>query len=248
MQIRDLTIIPLQNEQYLVTAVDISAAIGEKEHDVLKVPPEQTGKMAVRVGLLEVMASGAEIIAVHDVVGAEMEPTGRRVINGIQEELQLAGLGQIELNGSTEENMATAQTSVGVIVIGLVNHSQLKVNNVKKEAILFGYGEPRMGNELLENPDLEVTYDKMIEFVKRDDVLELVPVGSKGILYEAGLLAQLNDCTFIEEAKCNRSWLNKSAGPATSLLIAVILEDAATFKIAYPDAFVLGKLVKKSYS
>jgi len=248
MQIRDLNIVPLQSEQYLVTAVDVSAAIGEKEHDVLKVPPEQTGKMAVRVGLLEVMASGAEIIAVHDVVGAEMEPTGRRVINGIQEELQLAGLGQIELNGSTEENMATAQTSVGVIVIGLVNHSQLKVNNVKKEAILFGYGEPRMGKELLEKPVLEVTYDKVIELVKRDDVFELVPVGSKGILYEANLLAQLNDCTFIEEAECSHSWLNKSAGPATSLLIAVKPKDADAFRTVYPAAFVLGKLVKKTDS
>ena len=245
MQIRDLTIVPLQSEQYLVTAVDISAAIGEKQYDVLNVPPEQTGKMAVRVGLLEVLASGAEVIAINDVVGAEMEPTGRRVINGIQEELNLAGLGDIELNGSTEENMATAQTSVGVTVIGLVNQSQLKVNNVKKEAILFGYGEPRMGNELLEKPDLEVTYDKVIEFVKRDDVFELVPVGSKGILYEANLLAQLNNCLFIEKAECNRNWLNKSAGPATSLLIAVNHENANAFMSAYPTAFVLGKLAKK---
>ena len=248
MQIRDLTIVPLQNEQYLVTAVDISAAIGEKPYDVLKVPPEQTGKMAVRVALLEVMASGAEIIAINDVVGAEMEPTGRRVINGIREELQLAGLGHLELNGSTEENMATVQTSVGVTVIGLVNQSQMKVNNVRKEAVLFGFGEPRMGNELLEKPNLEVTYGKIIELVKRNDVFELVPVGSKGILYEATLLAQLNDCTFIEKAECDRKWLSKSAGPATSILIAVNIEDADVFMTAYPAAFVLGKLVKKSNS
>lgn len=245
MQIRDLTIVPLPNEQYLVTAVDISAAIGEKPCDALKVPPELTGKMAVRVALLEVMASGAKIIAVNDVVGAEMEPTGRRVIAGIQEELQLADLGHVELNGSTEENMETVQTSVGVTVIGLAESSQLKVNHIKKDALLLGYGEPRMGNELLEKPDLEVTYEIIKEFVTREDVLELVPVGSKGILYEASHLAQLNDCAFIEKAECNPSWLNKSAGPATTVLIAVNYEGADAFMQAYPAAYVLGKLIKE---
>lgn len=245
MQIRDLTIVPLPNEQYLVTAVDISAAIGEKPCDALKVPPELTGKMAVRVALLEVMASGAKIIAVNDVVGAEMEPTGRRVIAGIQEELQLADLGHVELNGSTEENMETVQTSVGVTVIGLAESSQLKVNHIKKDALLLGYGEPRMGNELLEKPDLEVTYEIIKEFVTREDVLELVPVGSKGILYEATHLAQLNDCAFIEKAECNPSWLNKSAGPATTVLIAINYEGADAFMQAYPAAYVLGKLIKE---
>lgn len=245
MQIRDLTIVPLPNEQYLVTAVDISAAIGEKPCDALKVPPELTGKMAIRVALLEVMGSGAEIIAVNDVVGAEMEPTGRRVIAGIQEELQLADLGHLELNGSTEENMETVQTSVGVTVIGLADSSQLKVNHITKDALLLGYGEPRMGNELLEKPDLEVTYEIIKEFVTREDVLELVPVGSKGILYEATHLAQLNDCAFIEKAECNPSWLNKSAGPATTVLIAVNYEGADAFMQAYPAAYVLGKLIKE---
>lgn len=245
MQIRDLNIVPLPNEQYLVTAVDISAAIGEKPCDALKVPPELTGKMAVRVALLEVMASGAKIIAVNDVVGAEMEPTGRRVIAGIQEELQLADLGHVELNGSTEENMETVQTSVGVTVIGLAESSQLKVNHIKKDALLLGYGEPRMGNELLEKPDLEVTYEIIKEFVTREDVLELVPVGSKGILYEASHLAQLNDCAFIEKAECNLSWLNKSAGPATTVLIAINYEGADAFMQAYPAAYVLGKLIKE---
>lgn len=245
MQIRDLTIVPLPNEQYIVTAVDISAAIGEKPCDTLRVPPELTGKMAARVALLEVMASGAEIIAVNDVVGAEMEPTGRRVIAGIQEELQLAHLGHLELNGSTEENMATMQTSVGVTVIGLASRSQLKVNHIKKDALLFGYGEPRMGNELLEKPDLEVTYDFITELVKRDDVLELVPVGSKGILYEASHLAQLNDCAFIEKAQCLQSWLSKSAGPATTVLIAVDYEGANAFMQAFPNAYILGRLIKK---
>lgn len=245
MQIRDLTIVPLPNEQYIVTAVDISASIGEKPHDVLQVPPELTGKMAVRVPLLEVLASGAEIIAVNDMVGAEMEPTGRRVINGIKEELQFAGLGYLELNGSTEENMATSQTSVAVTVIGLVDRSKLKINSVNNNAILFGFGEPRMGKELVEKPELEVTYEIIKQFVSREEVLEIVPVGSKGILYEANLLAEMNEFTFTESAACHSSWLHKSAGPATAVIIAVAEEDAPNFIQAYPEAYIVGKLIKK---
>ncbi|MBD3107733.1 alpha-L-fucosidase [Bacillus sp. AGMB 02131] len=244
MQIRDLTIVPLPNEQYIVTAVDISASIGEKPNDILQVTPELTGKMAARVPLMEVLASGAQIIAINDVVGAEIEPTGKRVIKGIEEEMQLAGLAHLELNGSTEENMTTSQTSVGVTVIGLANFSYLKVNNVKRDAILFGYGEPRMGEELVEKPELEVTYELIKSLVERDDVFEIVPIGSKGILYEANLLARLNDCLFQETASCTESLLRKSAGPVTAVIIAVDENQAATFVQTYPEAYVIGKLKK----
>ncbi|MGM9925661.1 MAG: AIR synthase related protein [Bacillus sp. (in: firmicutes)] len=243
-QIRDLTIIELPSGGHLVTAVDISAAIGEKTHDALCVPPELTGRLTARVALLEVMASGAQIVAVSDVVGAEMEPTGKRVIAGIQEELQQAGLAEIELNGSTEENMATTQTSVGVMVVGTATPADLKVNRIQGGAVLFGYGEPRMGQELLQKPDLEVTYDLVRHLAASSDVLEIVPVGSKGIRYEAAHLAELNSHSFRERAACNPDWLHKSAGPATALVVAIRREAADAFVERYPEAYLLGELVK----
>lgn len=245
MQIRDLTVVSLPNEQCLVTAVDISASIGEKEHDVLNVPPELTGKLTTRVALLEVLASGADVIAISDVVGAEMNPTGKRIIHGIQEELHHAGLAHIQLNGSTEENMATSQTSVGVFVTGYSPSEQLKLNNIEKNATLLGFGEPRMGKELLVKPDLEVSYKLVRELVKHLDVLELVPVGSKGIRYEAYNLADLNGCYYAESPECNQEWLDKSAGPATALIIAVRNEAVTTFMKSYPETYLLGKLKEK---
>ncbi|WP_438824918.1 AIR synthase related protein [Bacillus sp. JJ722] len=245
MQIRDLTVVSLPNEQCFVTAVDISASIGEKEHDVLKVPPELTGKLTARVALLEVLASGADVIAISDVVGAEMNPTGRRILQGIQEELHQAGLAHLELNGSTEENMETSQTSVGVFVTGYSLRQQLKLNNIESNATLLGLGEPIVGKELLEKPHLEVSYKLVRELVKRQDVLELVPVGSKGIRYEAYNLADLNGCYYTEIADCDQEWLEKSAGPATALIVAVRNEAVTIFMKSYPEAYMLGRLEKK---
>lgn len=244
-QIRDLTVVTLPNEQFLLTAVDISAGFGEKEHDGLRVSPELTGKLTTRVAMLEMLASGAEVVAISDVVGAEMEPTGRRVIAGIQQELIQANLAHLELNGSTEENMKTSQTSVGVMITGMASAAQLKINNVTTDAILFAYGEPRVGQEILDKPDLDVSYRLVRELVKRHDVLELVPVGSKGIRFEATQLAELNDCTYIEQAECPSDWLRKSAGPATVILIAVKIDDADTFSNMYSSVYKLGTLVKK---
>ncbi|WP_042349376.1 AIR synthase related protein [Bacillus massiliigorillae] len=240
VQTRDLTVVSLPNEQCLVTAVDISASIGEKEHDVLSVPPELTGKLTTRVALLEVLASGAEVVAISNVVGVEMNPTGKRIIRGIQEELHSAGLAHLELNGSTEENMTTSQTSVGVFVTGYSPRQQLKLNNIKNGATLLGIGEPRMGQALLEKPNLEVSYQLVRELVKSQDILELVPVGSKGIRYEASNLADLNGYHFNEFAKCNPEWLDQSAGPATALIIAVQNESVTAFVKKYPEAYLLG--------
>ena len=243
-QIRDLTVVALSDNQFLLTAVDISAAIGEKEFDVLSVQPELTGKLTTRVALLEIIASGADVVAISDVIGAEMNPTGKRIIAGIKEELQNAELSHLELNGSTEENMMTSQTSEGVMVIGVANASQLKINNISDDALLFGYGEPRMGQELLEKPDLEVSYNLVRQMLRRDDVLEIVPIGSKGIEFEATQLARLNSCSIIINAECSESWLVKSAGPSTSIIVAVIPSKAASFQAAFPDAFLIGEISK----
>lgn len=244
-QIRDLSVVKLSDELYLLTACDISAAIGEKKHDTLHVPPKLTGKLTARVALLEVLSSGANIVGVSDVIGAEMEPTGKSVISGILEELTLAELSQIELNGSTEENMETHQTSVGVFITGIAKKEQLKLNNIKQNCSILAIGEPRMGQELLAKPNLEVTYQLVRDLVQSEEVFELVPVGSKGIRYEATQLAQLNGCNFIEDFSCSESWLKRSAGPSTTILLAVKSSAVDSYLENYPASYHIGRLIKE---
>lgn len=151
------------------------------------VAPEVTARLTLRVALIEMIASGAEVVAVSDVVGGEMEPTGRRVIVGLKDELTKANLSHIELNGSTEENMKVTQTSVGVLVTGFATKAALKLINVHEAAVLFAFGEPIVGAEVLQKLRDMPDYRLVKKLVEHNDVLEVVPVGSKGMAYEAHL-------------------------------------------------------------
>lgn len=246
-QMRDLSIIDLPSG-CILTSCDISAGFGEKLHDSLTVAPELTGQLTLRVALLEMIATGAEVVAVSDVVGAEMEPTGRRIIAGLENELKKANLAHIELNGSTEENMEVAATSVGVLVTGFATRAALKITNVHQAAILFAFGEPIVGAEVLQKMDQMPDYQLVKRLIKDNAVLEVVPVGSKGMAYEANLLAHLNNGVFIPDDTLNDEKMNKTAGPASVILAAVRADLAAPFLKEYPSAKRLGAIHRNEVS
>ncbi|MBC1485178.1 alpha-L-fucosidase [Listeria seeligeri] len=243
-QVRDLSIIDVPSGCVL-TSCDISAGFGEKIHDSLAVAPEVTGQLTLRVALLEMIATGAEVVAVSDVVGAEMEPTGRRVIAGIKNELKKANLEHIELNGSTEENIEVTATSVGVLVTGFATRAALKITNVHQAAVLFAFGKPFVGEEVLQNMDQMPDYELVKRLIANSAVLEVVPVGSKGMSYEAHLLAETNDCVFISDETLTVAKMKKTAGPASVILAAVKANVSAKFWEKFPSAKRLGDIRRK---
>lgn len=240
-QVRDLSVVDVPGG-CILTSCDISAGFGEKAHDGLVVTPEVTARLTLRVALLEMIASGADVVSVSDVVGAEMEPTGRRIIIGLKEELSKANLNHIELNGSTEENMKVTQTSVGVLVTGFATKAALKLINVHEAAVLFAFGEPIVGEEVLQKMTEMPDYLLVKKLVADSSVLEVVPVGSKGILYEANLLAKLNNRVFKETSSLDEISLNKTAGPASVILAAVKKRDRSIFEKHFSGAQYLGEL------
>jgi hypothetical protein len=70
-------------------------------------------------------------------------------------------------------------------------------------------------------------YKNLSRLMSCDDVMEIVPVGSKGILYETRLLAELNGCSFAPEERGVD--LLVSAGPATCMIALCRREGAAVF-------------------
>ncbi|WP_243686039.1 AIR synthase related protein [Lentilactobacillus rapi] len=116
-QFRDLSLVKLDAHNTLVIACDCSAGIGEKRFDEVLIDPAITAAYSVRVPLMELMCFGADPVTVVDTIGNELQPTGERIIWGIQQELKRAGLAGIPLNGSTEDNMQTQTTSIGVTVV-----------------------------------------------------------------------------------------------------------------------------------
>ena len=222
-KVRDLTLIKLTEDKNLIVACDSCGGIGNKLEDTLKVPAFIVGKFTARVALMEVLCTGAEIVSITDAVCNEMEPTGSEIIRGIKQELKEANINDITLNGSTEENFPTKATGLGITVVGIVDDGKMRVNNIKKDCLLISIGTPKVGKEInIEGYDEEIAnYNHIYSLLKEEEAYEIVPVGSKGILFEAEELAKNNNCKFyLRENKINVD-IRKTAGPATVIIAAV---------------------------
>jgi hypothetical protein len=221
LQVRDLSVISLEGGQSLVIACDSGGAIGSKELDEIKVSNYILGRFITRVALLEVVAAGALPVLVCDTLTVEMKPSGEEILSGVKAELDQLGLGnKIQLTGTTEENFRTRQSGIGITVIGLAKTGSLRLNKaqVGDEILCFGY--PKVGGEVeLDDPEI-ITVQTILQLLAYQGVREIVPVGSKGILYEAGILAENSNLKLELDSQCNLP-LKKSGGPATCVVAAV---------------------------
>jgi hypothetical protein len=80
---------------------------------------------------------------------------------------------------------------------------------------------PKVGHDIkLEGEEEIVDYATISYLSGLEEVYEIVPVGSKGILFEAVLLAETNGFRLNVE-KCINVDILKSAGPSTCVIAAV---------------------------
>ena len=216
---RDLTIVSLSPEDCIVIACDSCGAVGNKKGDVLALAPRYVGKFATRVALTELMCSGAEPIVITNGVACEMQPTGESILAGIKDELNNADITDIIVTGSTEENFTTIMTALTITAIGAAKKNDLKFANAQMGDKLILLGSPAVGDEV----DLQSKgfYTEIRQLLKMPLVREIVPIGSKGVAYEANTLLGLSDVRCKLKLKLYESGINysKSAGPATCVLI-----------------------------
>lgn len=247
-RIRDLSLLDLPGELVLISACDSIGAIGAKELDVVKVSGYFVGRAAVRVPLMEILATGAKPVALYNTLTVEREPSGEEIIQGIAHELELAGTEpDLIMNGSTEENVTTRQTGVGVVVQGLATKKDLLIGKAQKGDLVMAFGLPKVGVEVAEGgpDDPEVAKPALIkELLRWGQVHELLPIGSKGVLYECRELARTAKLNFKLNPKTTID-INKSAGPATCLLAAIsaeALESLQKIELSVPWQIV-GRLI-----
>jgi len=235
---RDLTIIAVSEQHCLVIACDSCGAVGIKDWDVLKIPPRYAAKFTARVALTEVMCSGALPTALTNGVACEMNPTGEQMILGIQDELKNTGITDIILTGSTEENFFTSMTALAITVIGIAKKSDLRFGQAVNDDKLVLFGVPSVGAEV--DLDCAGFYTEISHLLSFPEVKEIVPVGSKGVAYEALTLAALSGVS----SKLYETRIDyiKSAGPATCLL--VLCGKSAVGKILeyHPAGIVIGEI------
>ena len=237
---RDLTIIPLGDKR-LVISCDSCGGTGNKVGDILKVSPYYTAKFTARVALTEVICAGAVPFALANGVACEMNPTGAEMILGIKDELKAAGLNDTILTGSTEENFATSMTALAVTAIGAADKDSLKFGGASAGDKLILFGRPLLGSEI----DLDGAgfYDEIKELLAMSGVREIIPVGSKGVEYEAEIAAALSrvGCKLYQTGVDYK----KSAGPASCLLVICDEADAVNLTRLGAQVTVIGEFYRE---
>jgi hypothetical protein len=219
----------------MALACDSCGGLGQKAGDVMAIDPYFVGKFTVRVTLLEVMAAGARPIVISDGLCCEMNPTGEGIMRGIKDELVLCGLSGVMLTGSTEENFPTSMTGVGLTVLGIAEKDELRFGAGRPGDAALLAGTPAVGSGVDLSDDS--CYANLARLKACAGVVEIVPAGSKGILYEANLLAELHGLSF-KPKTCGVD-LSVSAGPATCI-VAMCRPEAVR---EFPDFTQIGVFV-----
>ena len=216
---RDLTILEISEDKLLVIACDSAGGIGNKEMDMVQVPPETVGLYTSQGPLMEILAVGAKPLCVIDNLGVEMDDTGQRLLKGVRQ--ALGPLGEdILITGSTEENIPVVQTFIGITILGIMDKSRFLMKRPKAGDILLVVGIPLVGQEIVNYIGETFNSRIVLNLLEKPYISDILPVGSKGILHETGVLASSHGLDFQLEENIPID-LKKSAVPSSCGIIAM---------------------------
>jgi len=221
--IRDLVITELTDEIWMITACDSDGGIGPKPLDTFHTSAYDLGRFGMRVPLMEILASGAEPILTADLLTVEMEPTGKEIIRGVMDELHEAGVNpNTAVTGSTEDNVKTVQTGMGVVITGFIHRNNFRPGKSLAGDVVAVIGIPKSAPEYkVECNDPEITSPSTVrELLALEFIHEILPVGSKGIKHESGELAKTAGLLFSYNQNPDIS-ITKSGGPSTCCLVSL---------------------------
>ncbi len=219
-QVRDLTVIDFDGNRYLGIACDSCGGIGLKEHDVVKASPQLTAYQTGKVVLAELMSMGFTPMILADGLAVEMNDTGKQLIEGFNDVLSKLRTTKVHLTGSTEENIRTVQTSMGVTGIGICDKNKLKYKKTSKGDICVLLGLPLVGNDVVNNPDKILDIDDFEQLYLCDHIKEMLPVGSRGTAAELDDLCMYNGFRFSFNDTISAD-LKTSGGPSCSCLVTL---------------------------
>ncbi|MGO1383488.1 MAG: transcriptional regulator [Arachnia sp.] len=233
--LRDLSLLGLDDERVLIVACDSTGSIGPKKHDVYAAPAHVVAHFALRVPLLELMAAGGRAELIVDALSVELEPTGVEMIDEIRAVAERIGLGPDRITGSTEDNVATVATGVGVTVIGTAQRSALRPGSSRVDDIVLCLGQPTSAPHdvvVMDDPRM-ISLETLMAVLTVDGVHDVLPVGSKGVAYELAELATL--AGLVPEEIVHELDIIKSGGPASCVLISVSATAVERLRAVLPD-------------
>lgn len=218
---RDLTIMEISPDKLMVISCDSAGGIGNKYNDVVQVEPEVLGFYTTQGPLMELLAQGAKPICIVDNLGVEMNNTGEELLKGIKKALEPLNLEEdLLITGSTEENISVSQTFMGITIIGTIEKSKWRSKRPKNGNILVLMGIPLVGHELVDYEGNTFNTGILLKLLDKPYVKDIIPVGSKGIEHEIGVLASTNNLKYELKDRISID-IKKSAGPSTCGIIAM---------------------------
>lgn len=242
-RVRDLLVL----DGSLVVACDSIGGIGPKPADAVAADALTVAHFALRVPLLEVLCAGARPIAVVDALCVEYEPTGRVMIDEIRRLAVEAGVPPEAVTGSTEENVPTRATGIGVTVLGRLPSGRPVGGGSLPGDLVVCAGLPLSAprDEIVIGHPGQVTVAAVRSVLESGLTRDALPVGSKGVAWE---VAQLS-----ASAGLGVEWLESevsrtdSGGPASCVLFTCPPDVAEELRaLASPAPFaVVARLVAR---
>lgn len=220
MHYRDLTIISL-GEKKILFATDSAGAIGSKKGDRVAIDNRGLGRFLAQVPFMEILATKARPSYVFLPICNEMVPTAAGIIEGVKEIMEEAGLDSDCINGTTEENMPTLETAAAILVMAIVDKDFCFPQAFSGDTI-FALGLPKVGEEVLKDKGEIMNLSHLKSLRDLPGIGDILPVGSKGIAYEAKEMAKSHGLElrfFFDEPI-----LYQSAGPGTVVLCSAPFE------------------------
>lgn len=249
--IRDLTILGLDAERVLLVACDSVGSIGPKPNDSFPADARTVAHFAARVPLLELLAAGGQPELIVDTLSVELAPTGAEMIAEIRRLAATLGLSADRVTGSTEDNVVSTSTGIGVTVIGSASRSGLRAGSSQAGDLVLCLGAPTsapMDAVVIDDARM-VSFETLASVLTVLGVHDALPVGSRGIGYELGQLAETSALNFergghaFDEGQFD---LAKTGGPASCVLVSLDEQSLAAVEALLPATLpraIVGSLV-----
>ena len=216
-QCRDVAVLQVTPEEYLLFACGSLGGVGSKPNDTCQVPADVAGYACARAAVMRILALGGTPMFLMNTLSVEVDPTGRRVIEGIRRQMDELGLDpSFALIGSTEESVPVEQTGIGVTAVGAAPVDGIGFATTQHLDAILCVGLPKSPpDDPLSFDDPEILkMSTLCRLVEHPAVHELMPVGSRGIGAELEDLMRQTDLA-LQYEKDIPVQLAKSAGPAT---------------------------------
>ena len=237
--VRDLLIVDEPGS--IVLACDSVGGIGPKEHDSFPAEAWTTAHFATRVPLLEVICAGGQPLAVINALCIAGDETGQEMIEAVRALAAEAGVPAHAVSGSTEDNVPTTATGIGVTVLGRLTGATERRSRPGDVVLCAGLPRSAPEHTLYPGHPEVVPIPEVQAAVATGIAHDALPVGSKGLVWEVQQLAATSNLE-VHWAPERPVDVHASGGPSSCVLLSCSAADAdrlrASFSPSTPVAVV----------